>query len=96
MKLDLFKAILKIQGVCKKLSSILLHLYVILGTWSLRIFTKEMIETRPPMLLSATRILNKCPNCGTEINHTPGSFKESIWLTYNQIKTLIYQMKREK
>lgn len=34
VKLDLFKAILKIQGVCKKLSSIVLPLYVILGTWS--------------------------------------------------------------
>ena len=61
----------------------------------LRILTKDMTETRPLRLSCATRILNKCPNCETEIYHIPGSFKESIWLTSNQIQTPTYQTQRK-
>lgn len=66
------------------------------GHKTLRILTKEMTETRSPRLSCATRILNKCPNCETEIDHTPSCFKESIWLTSNQIQIPIYQTQREK
>lgn len=55
-----------------------------------------MIGTRPPMLLSPTRILVNCPNLKTEIYNTPGSFKENMWQISNNVKILTYQTQREK
>lgn len=66
--------------------------YICMIYWehgTLRVLTKEIMETRLPRLPFATRIANY-PNCETKIYRTAKSFKESMWLTSNHVKTLTY------